>query len=441
MHSKIAILMLWVLVDGAFSSQRLRRATRHHNAAIIGGDMNIGKTITIRGNDQNMKVVPDDGDAETRHMVKKSSIPLQGENSRRQVKMEQHGNNGSNAKQRNKKKNQENKEKNTNAMENSTEEETDDDGYIAAQDAIYEEIEKENASRNGDSEVTAGDDDDEFFDNNDGDVGLVDNQDDFDPVFVNNDASPTGAKTPSEIKSSTDSPTASPKKIPPNTNSPTASPKKTIPITDSPTKSPTKQPTKIPTSTPKKIIPITDSPTASPTKKIIPITNSPTRYPTEHPTTSSTSTPVKNASKRGSGKGVVDEQDDDDTTLSATSSPTKSKEDVDDVLNNLTEEEKNIIKHEEIVEEEETAAKISIGFIFLTLSLMICTAQQMSENPDGVYAHVCRLAMTVTGCVFKMLLFPFRKICGLGNPYAHHLVTSQEFSYLHNSRDQMGHFS
>ena len=128
--------------------------------------------------------------------------------------------------------------------------------------------------------------------------------------------------------------------------------------------------------------------------------------------------------------------DDDGNVESATASPTKSPsspsptkiKDPSEIFNELPEEEKEYIEHIEKMTEEEEAAKIGLGFFVLTFSLMICTAQQMGENPDGVFANVCRLAITVTGCFVKIILFPFKKLFGFNtNGYAHHLVTTQEF--------------
>jgi len=83
---------------------------------------------------------------------------------------------------------------------------------------------------------------------------------------------------------------------------------------------------------------------------------------------------------------------------------------------------------DDLTEVEEVARKIGGWAILLCLSSMMLTAYQMSENPDGVFASVCRLAITMTGCIFKILLYPCKKLCGNRfNGYEHHLVTTQEF--------------
>jgi len=56
---------------------------------------------------------------------------------------------------------------------------------------------------------------------------------------------------------------------------------------------------------------------------------------------------------------------------------------------------------------------------------MIFTAHQMSENPDGFFASCCRLAITISGCIFKILLLPCKKVFGNRfNGYTHHLVAT-----------------
>lgn len=94
---------------------------------------------------------------------------------------------------------------------------------------------------------------------------------------------------------------------------------------------------------------------------------------------------------------------------------------------NFTEGEEDSMKKQEIIDEEKVARKIGGWAILLCLASMMLTAYQMSENPDGVFASVCRLAITMTGCIFKILLYPCKKMCGNRfNGYEHHLVTTQE---------------
>jgi hypothetical protein len=120
----------------------------------------------------------------------------------------------------------------------------------------------------------------------------------------------------------------------------------------------------------------------------------------------------------------------DRTSYSEASEPT-----MEQIYGNLSPEQVNFLQHHLVVDEEKEAAKISVLYFIITLMLMIFTAQQMSENPDGVYANVCRLAITITGCILKIVLLPFRKYCGLGGRqgYSHHLVTTSD-PYARTSR-------
>lgn len=83
--------------------------------------------------------------------------------------------------------------------------------------------------------------------------------------------------------------------------------------------------------------------------------------------------------------------------------------------------------------EEKAAAKIGGWMIAITLSLMVFTAYQMSEYPDGVFANVCRLAITVCGCVLKIAIYPCKKLFpNRYGGYSNHLVTTDSFP--HDSR-------
>jgi hypothetical protein len=95
-----------------------------------------------------------------------------------------------------------------------------------------------------------------------------------------------------------------------------------------------------------------------------------------------------------------------------------------EIIEEFLEKEEQLIKEkEEIVAEEVGGISILLGIAF-----MIFTAYQMSENPDGVCASLCRLTFTVAGCIVKMILWPFKKICGHKfSGYAHHLVATQDY--------------
>lgn len=127
------------------------------------------------------------------------------------------------------------------------------------------------------------------------------------------------------------------------------------------------------------------------------------------------------AEHEGNGSEISDDEaNDDDITLDV------SNEDSGE--DDFTDPEKQIIKQQVIADEEKAAKKIGGWAILLCVASMMLTAYQMSENPDGVFASVCRLSLTMTGCIFKILLYPCKKLCGNRfNGYEHHLVTTQEF--------------
>ena len=234
-----------------------------------------------------------------------------------------------------------------------------------------------------------------------------DDDGEFDDDKASATDAPTGKATSSPTRAATGSPSASPTKA---TVAPTA--KATVKVTDAPTASPTA----------KKIVKKTSPPTTAMDDTLIGDdddaldgssgnlfkTQEPTPPPTiyKSPTPSPTPSPTKDKSK--------------------SSKSTKNSGTMDDIYKDLTPEEIEYLHHHEVLNEEKEAARISILYLVVTLVLMVFTAQQLSENPDGVYANICRLGITVTGCVFKILLLPFKKICGLGsrNGYSHHLVTT-----------------
>ncbi|KAI2489635.1 hypothetical protein MHU86_24948 [Fragilaria crotonensis] len=88
------------------------------------------------------------------------------------------------------------------------------------------------------------------------------------------------------------------------------------------------------------------------------------------------------------------------------------------------EEDKEEVELEHVQTEAKTAG--SIGFL-LALCGMIFTAYQMSENPDGIYASVCRLAITIIGCAFKLILMPCRNFLGYRYHAGHIPVSTMEY--------------
>eukprot|EP00533_Pseudo-nitzschia_delicatissima_P011255 CAMPEP_0197283004 /NCGR_PEP_ID=MMETSP1432-20130617/24711_1 /TAXON_ID=44447 /ORGANISM="Pseudo-nitzschia delicatissima, Strain UNC1205" /LENGTH=337 /DNA_ID=CAMNT_0042749985 /DNA_START=146 /DNA_END=1160 /DNA_ORIENTATION=- len=87
----------------------------------------------------------------------------------------------------------------------------------------------------------------------------------------------------------------------------------------------------------------------------------------------------------------------------------------------------------ELKQEEKVARQAGgLGLVFGILA-MIFTAHQMSENPDGIYASVCRLAITISSVVVKIICMPCRKVLGVGgsgNPYSGHMpISTSDYSY------------
>lgn len=106
------------------------------------------------------------------------------------------------------------------------------------------------------------------------------------------------------------------------------------------------------------------------------------------------------------------------------------------------------IQDEEIVEQveeelakEEKIAREAGGFgFFLAIGGMIFTAHQMSENPDGLYASLCRLAITITGVVVKIICMPCRKLIGAsGNSHytGHMPISTVDYGYKGDSGFEM----
>lgn len=87
----------------------------------------------------------------------------------------------------------------------------------------------------------------------------------------------------------------------------------------------------------------------------------------------------------------------------------------------------------ELKQEEKVARQAGGLGIFLGIVAMIFTAHQMSENPDGIYASVCRLAITISSVVIKIICMPCRKLIGAGangNPYSGHMpISTNDYSY------------
>lgn len=111
----------------------------------------------------------------------------------------------------------------------------------------------------------------------------------------------------------------------------------------------------------------------------------------------------------------------------------------DDGFDPIRAEDEKLKEEEEVQElqtelkKEEKVAQTAGGLgIFFMIIAMIFTAHQMSENPDGIYASVCRLAITISSVVIKIICMPCRKVLGIGNgnPYSGHMpISTSDYSY------------
>lgn len=120
-----------------------------------------------------------------------------------------------------------------------------------------------------------------------------------------------------------------------------------------------------------------------------------------------------------------DEEEDDDESNPATG-PTTSWDDNDDGLSSST--------MQNMPYDEEEVKKVGGGLTLAALILMIFTAYQMSENPDGVCASLCRLIITVIGCIIKVMLIPFKYIVGGVRPAGGHYMATPAYNDPYGSR-------
>mmetsp|Transcript_45725 Transcript_45725/g.51163 ORF Transcript_45725/g.51163 Transcript_45725/m.51163 type:complete len:428 (+) Transcript_45725:145-1428(+) len=96
-------------------------------------------------------------------------------------------------------------------------------------------------------------------------------------------------------------------------------------------------------------------------------------------------------------------------------------------------EEEEVQELETELKQEEKVARQAGGLgIFLGIVAMILTAHQMSENPDGIVASICRLAITISSVVVKIVCMPCRKLIG-SNGNSHHNghmpISTNDYSY------------
>lgn len=69
-------------------------------------------------------------------------------------------------------------------------------------------------------------------------------------------------------------------------------------------------------------------------------------------------------------------------------------------------QENAVMENQEIAKEVRQIQYLSLSGMILAIFAMIFTAYQMSENPDGIYAAMCRFCITVLVCLFRLLLSP-----------------------------------
>jgi len=126
--------------------------------------------------------------------------------------------------------------------------------------------------------------------------------------------------------------------------------------------------------------------------------------------------------------------------VAPTAKPTPKPYEKDDGYDPIQAEDEKHAEEEEVQElqtelkQEEKVARRAGGLgIFFGILAMIFTAHQMSENPDGIYASVCRLAITISSVVVKIVCMPCRKVLGIGgngNPYSGHMpISTSDYSY------------
>lgn len=106
-------------------------------------------------------------------------------------------------------------------------------------------------------------------------------------------------------------------------------------------------------------------------------------------------------------------------------------DDNDDGFSNLAAQD-DLIAEE--IQQEERKVRTLGGFGFLlAVVAMIFTAWQMSDHPDGIYAAMCRLLITIIGLFVRILLTPCRSCLGGLNGsrhYGEHMpVSTMDYGY------------
>jgi len=101
---------------------------------------------------------------------------------------------------------------------------------------------------------------------------------------------------------------------------------------------------------------------------------------------------------------------------------------------NVEDESSSTTKTDDMYREEEEVKKVGGWLTVTSIILMIYTAYQMSENPNGICASLCRLIITVIGCMIKIALIPCKYIMGGGRPSGGHYMATPDYRDPYGSR-------
>ena len=86
----------------------------------------------------------------------------------------------------------------------------------------------------------------------------------------------------------------------------------------------------------------------------------------------------------------------------------------------------------ELVLEERRVRRIGVWGMLSAIAAMIFTAWQMAENPDGIFAALCRLCITSISLVFRLVLAPCKGCLGMNSHsyhYGHMPVSTMDYGY------------
>jgi hypothetical protein len=126
----------------------------------------------------------------------------------------------------------------------------------------------------------------------------------------------------------------------------------------------------------------------------------------------------------------TDKQEEHDSSEGRTKDDTLSPE-TDDLFDQKS--GRDYYKYKAMTENTNPSA-VTILVTLMGLCAMIFTAWQMSDNPDGIFASLCRLIITSLQLLFRVLCSPCRKWCGCSSgmyhePYGHMPVSTMDYGY------------